>query len=89
MKLSEALRLGVENASTCPLPELRKKMREHLISETNFIPDYITIVDALTLNELEAPAQQMVAIGAARLGETRLIDNMFVPPFSLQQLNDR
>jgi len=30
-----------------------------------------------------------VAIAAATLGSTRLIDNMLIPPFSLQTLNDR
>jgi len=30
----------------------------------------------------------MVAIAAATLGKTRLIDNMLVPPFSLEKLNE-
>jgi len=89
VKLSSALRLGVESltAGATNLPEVRNQMRDHLLSETKFRPDYITIVDALTLNELETPHDQMVAIAAARLGETRLIDNLLIPPFSLQQLN--
>lgn len=89
VKISESLRLGVErvSAGTDDLTAVRREMHAHLSADAAFEIDYVTIVDAETLEELEAPRPKMVAIAAARLGNTRLIDNMLVPPFTLDQLN--
>jgi pantoate--beta-alanine ligase len=38
--------------------------------------DYVAVADALTLESLEAPADEMVLLVAAHLGATRLIDNL-------------
>ena len=44
-------------------------------------PDYFTIVSANTLEPVTAPGPDMVALVAARVGSTRLIDNcLLVPP---------
>ena len=40
--------------------------------------DYVALVDAATLEPVEVPAGEMRLIAAARLGTTRLIDNMRV-----------
>ena len=40
--------------------------------------DYIALVDATTLEPVEAPAGEMRLIAAAMLGKTRLIDNIRV-----------
>lgn len=41
-------------------------------------PDYAVIADPETLAELTAPMQNMVALVAARVGRTRLIDNLLI-----------
>jgi pantoate--beta-alanine ligase len=41
-------------------------------------PDYAVIADPETLAELTAPIQNMVALVAARVGRTRLIDNLSI-----------
>jgi len=87
--LSTALQHGLDRIAEGEqnFPALRDQMLDILIRETHFEPEYLTIVDAWTLEELNSPRDAMVAIGAARLGETRLIDNLLVPPFTLDVLN--
>jgi pantoate--beta-alanine ligase len=46
-------------------------------------PDYAAIVDPESLDELTIPAPNMVALVAARVGSTRLIDNL---PIALEQI---
>jgi len=41
-------------------------------------PDYVTLVDADTLAELDTPGPRVVALVAARVGTTRLIDNAVI-----------
>jgi pantoate--beta-alanine ligase len=38
--------------------------------------DYATIADPNTLQELDRPQPHMIALVAARVGSTRLIDNL-------------
>jgi len=40
--------------------------------------DYVALVDAATLEPVEAPGGEMRLIAAARIGKTRLIDNLRV-----------
>ena len=42
--------------------------------------DYVALVDAATLEPLDVPAGEMRLIAAARIGTTRLIDNVRVVP---------
>jgi pantoate--beta-alanine ligase len=40
------------------------------------VVDYATVADPETLVELSAPQPEMIALVAARVGATRLIDNL-------------
>lgn len=53
-----------------------QKMLEVLTSSPLIKPDYALIADPETLKTLSKAQQQMVALVAARLGTTRLIDNL-------------
>lgn len=59
--------------------EARQAMQEYLDRFPDVKLDYAVIVDANTLCELEHAAPAMVALIAARVGTTRLIDNMQIP----------
>ncbi len=49
------------------------------LSKAGFGPiDYIALVDAATLEPVDVPAGAMRLIAAARIGRTRLIDNISV-----------
>jgi pantoate--beta-alanine ligase len=90
LKLSAALRDAVRLVSEgeLRLDEVRKQMIGQLEAEPGIDLDYAEIVDADTLQDLETPSERMVAIVAATVGTTRLIDNMLIPPFTLDELND-
>ncbi|HUG18238.1 MAG TPA: pantoate--beta-alanine ligase, partial [Planctomycetaceae bacterium] len=90
LNLSAALReaVGLVSERKIDLDAARKQMHERLEAEPGIDLDYAEIVDADTLQGLETPRDRMVAIVAAKVGTTRLIDNMLIPPFSLDELND-
>ena len=49
------------------------------MAEAGFAPiDYVALVDAATLEPIEVPGGEMRLIAAARIGKTRLIDNLSV-----------
>jgi pantoate--beta-alanine ligase len=50
-------------------------MLDHLRKANGVIPDYAVIADPSTLAELKTPQPRMVALVAAKLGPTRLLDN--------------
>jgi pantoate--beta-alanine ligase len=56
-------------------------MRRHMESAGDVAVDYATVADPETLIELAAPVGDMIALVAARVGPTRLIDNH---PISLE-----
>ncbi len=58
------------------LADIRRQMLACLCAEQGVQPDYATIVDSDTLQELSSPGPRMVALVAARVGKTRLIDNL-------------
>ena len=48
------------------------------LTAQGFLPDYVAIRRAVDLKPLQAPEKEMVILAAARLGRTRLIDNLEV-----------
>jgi pantoate--beta-alanine ligase len=65
---------------------VRAAMREHLQTVAGLGVDYATVCDAQTLEELSTPRAEMVALIAARVGSTRLIDNLPIQIRSAQPL---
>jgi len=64
---------GLEN-----LDRIRSDLLEKLSNTEKMKVDYACVVDAQTLAEAESPAEKMVALVAAHVGKTRLIDNMIL-----------
>jgi pantoate--beta-alanine ligase len=48
------------------------------LEAAGFEPDFISIRDALTLAEPQSQVRSLIVLGAARLGQARLIDNVYV-----------
>jgi pantoate--beta-alanine ligase len=78
LSLSAALHLAAARikAGETDLRAVRAAMRDRLTSHACIQPDYATIADAETLEELDTPRPPMVALVAAHVGRTRLIDNL-------------
>ncbi|MCH8830559.1 MAG: pantoate--beta-alanine ligase [Planctomycetes bacterium] len=76
--LSECLRIAESMIvrEKAGLDDVRAAMRERLEREPNLQIDYATIADAESLEEVTDPVAEMVALVAARVGKTRLIDNL-------------
>lgn len=62
---------------TSNLDDVRAAMRDELSSDLIAV-DYATIADPDSLEKLAEPQDRMVALVAARLGKTRLIDNLLI-----------
>lgn len=77
--LSRALNYVHENFKSKSIPELLQKAKE-LIEETPGVDlDYFTIADGKTLlPETDKKDQNIIALVAAKVGQTRLIDNMIL-----------
>lgn len=75
--LSRALRKAVEltSAGERSLERIQQALREEIVSTEGVVLDYAIVVDADTLAELPTIVPKMVALVAARVGSTRLIDN--------------
>ena len=75
--LSRALEKAASafNGGNCSLSELEAIMEAEFEHEELAELDYAVIRDANSLEELSSPASEMVALIAARVGQTRLIDN--------------
>lgn len=54
---------------------VERAMTDHLRSRPGVEPQYAVIRDPDTLAELDSPRPEMVALVAAKVGQTRLIDN--------------
>lgn len=78
LALSQALLAARESLQTGEQDVLavRRNMRARLEAEPDITIDYATIVHPESLEELSVPAPRMVALVAARVGTTRLIDNL-------------
>lgn len=71
--VSQLVKQGERN-----LTLLRKTLVETMSSTPAVVVDYGVIVDCESLSELSEPAPEMVALVAARVGTTRLIDNVIL-----------
>ena len=75
--LSATLRRGCELLGRGENPSAVMKQMEALLAEnTNVVLDYVTIADPQTLAPAAESADELVLLIAARVGQTRLIDNM-------------
>ncbi|MFM9965618.1 MAG: pantoate--beta-alanine ligase [Planctomycetaceae bacterium] len=70
----EKVSLGESN-----LDLVRLAMRAEMEQEPGVAVDYATIADPDSLAELMTPQPRMIALVAARVGTTRLIDNLWIP----------
>jgi len=80
LALSQALKLAHDTCTSggkSPA-EARQAMLDHLAQFPEAKLDYAVIADANTLTEVEHAAPEMVALIAAKVGSTRLIDNMLI-----------
>ena len=59
--------------------KLKQKMRAVLLAEQGVVIDYVEVADPETLAPLDIAHDNMILLVAARLGKTRLIDNLLVP----------
>ncbi|OGW37493.1 MAG: pantoate--beta-alanine ligase [Nitrospirae bacterium GWD2_57_9] len=74
--LSTARTLFLEGTKT---PEKLKKTAKRIIEEEpEMIVDYVEIVDRETLAQVTTPGREMTLLVAAKIGKTRLIDNIML-----------
>ncbi len=81
LSLHRALCLAREKvrAGETNLDAIRLAMRAEMEQTPGVAVDYATIADPDSLVELSEPQPRMVALVAARVGPTRLIDNLLIP----------
>lgn len=72
LKLAESLIAGGEMR----LDAVRQAMKSLLENTPLVAVDYATVVDAVTLEHVAEPVPEMIALVAAKVGSTRLIDNL-------------
>lgn len=78
-KLRETLlMLRDKLAQQAATSEILEKEGEALLVRAGLEPDYLAVRDARTLNAVDKESDQAVILAAARLGKTRLIDNVTV-----------
>lgn len=80
LALSRSLRLAREllQGKATDLGGIRRQMVELLSSTPLVRPDYATLIHPDSLEEVVSPAPRLVAVVAARVGTTRLIDNEII-----------
>jgi len=81
LSLSRSLRLAEEKLQSGDndVFAIEQAMHEELTSVPLVEVDYAVIVDADSLERITQPRSKMVALVAARVGKTRLIDNLVIP----------
>lgn len=60
------------------IPELKKKAEQMIAAEDGVEPDYFEIADGETLRPADSGSKTIVALVAAKVGNTRLIDNVLL-----------
>ena len=80
LALSQALKIAHDACSVDDKspPEARQAMLDHLAQFPDVKLDYAAIADANTLCQVDDAVPEMVALIAAKVGSTRLIDNMLI-----------
>lgn len=80
VQLFQALKLAERLAADSKLmpPDIAKAMQEHLDSVGGIAVQYAVIVDSATLQPLAERSTSAVALIAAKVGSTRLIDNQIL-----------
>jgi pantoate--beta-alanine ligase len=78
--LYRALRAGEElvRAGVRDPEEVRRKMRAVMLAEQGVLVDYAEVADPETLAPLRTMQEKVALLVAARIGATRLIDNLLV-----------
>lgn len=78
LALSKSLRLAESRLreGEADVPGIRREMHDLLNATPNLKLEYATIVDPDSIAELTRPQRSQVAVIAARVGTTRLIDNL-------------
>ncbi|MCH7688222.1 MAG: pantoate--beta-alanine ligase, partial [Planctomycetes bacterium] len=78
LSLSQCLRLAKDRllAGETDVSAVRAEMQKLLESTPDVRVDYATVAHPETLEELSQPLSSMIALVAARVGESRLIDNL-------------
>jgi pantoate--beta-alanine ligase len=76
--ISTILKYIKDKYQAAPLRDLEEYAKKFLLSNGFSKVDYVSIANAATLHPVESAATQVksVALIAATIGETRLIDNM-------------
>ncbi|HWZ02590.1 MAG TPA: pantoate--beta-alanine ligase [Mucilaginibacter sp.] len=76
--LSKTLNWVKDNFSRDKLPQLKQEADHMISSEPGVEPDYFEIADADTLHPATGHSKSIIALVAAKVGKTRLIDNVFL-----------
>lgn len=78
LSLSKCLKMAKSRltAGETNVDGVRKSMLDLLNSTPGVTIDYVTIADPETLEEILSPQPEMIALVAAHVGSTRLIDNL-------------
>ncbi|WP_417391346.1 pantoate--beta-alanine ligase [Gimesia sp.] len=87
LSLSRALRLAEERiaAGETDLARIKAAMQQLLKSTPLLKLDYATIADPTTLEDISSVQSEMVALIAAWVGATRLIDNCWLNPAATEK----
>jgi pantoate--beta-alanine ligase len=80
LRLSQALGLLLRRSQDRPLAEALAEARAHLEAEPRLSLQYLTAVDVETLQPASTAGAGTVALVAAQVGATRLIDNAILDP---------
>jgi len=76
--LSKTLKWVQDNFSRDKLTELKQEADRLISSEPGVEPDYFEIADADNLHPATQQTKSIIALVAAKVGKTRLIDNVFL-----------
>ena len=78
LALSHVLTYVKRNFDKGKIVQLTADAISMLSAESDVVPDYFTIADADTLQPADNKTKHIIALTAAQVGKTRLIDNMII-----------